>query len=154
VATQQLTVAAPAVGVPIWVLVLLCGLVSQLVKFVLYSAWCRRPAVQVLAESSGLPSLHAATLTCLTVSLGRRVGWGAAETALALVFSVLVVHDAIRLKGASQQQLVVLRQLVRTVTREQGLLSQMAGLLNDFSHRPFHVAMGVLFGLFFALIAS
>jgi acid phosphatase family membrane protein YuiD len=139
---------------PIWVLVVLCGAAAQLLKFLLYTARERRPALHVLGESIGLPSLHAAVLTCLTVLLGARLGWSATVTAVSLVFSVLVVHDTIRLKGASQKQRVVLRRLVAATAPEGRFQAQLADLLHDRWHRPLHVAIGVLFGLSFALVVS
>ena len=139
---------------PIWVLVLLCALAGQLLKFLAYSARQRRLVLRVLSESIGLPSLHATVLTCLTVLLGMRMGWGATATAVSQVLGVLVVHDAIRLKGESQQQRVVLRQLVAATTSEGRFQRQLAALLHDRWHRPLHVASGMLFGLSFALIVG
>jgi len=120
-------------------------------KFFVYSVARKRIAVRVLAESVGLPSLHSATLTCLTVQVGLRSGWTAPETALALVFSVIVIHDAIQLKSASQEQRGVLCRLVQAVPGAGRFQRRVADLLNIRAHHPLHVAIGALFGLLFAL---
>jgi len=136
---------------PIWILVLICGVSTQLFKLLIYSAVQRRLAVGVLGESVGLPSLHASVLTCLMVLVGIQAGWRATETALALVFAVIVIHDAIRLKSATQQQRVVLYQLVQAVPGMGHVRRQVATILNVRAHHPLHVAIGTLFGLLFAI---
>jgi acid phosphatase family membrane protein YuiD len=135
----------------IWLVVLLCAAAAQLLKLLVYSAAQRRLALSMLAESVGLPSLHAATLTCLAMQMGLRVGWGATETALSVVFAVIVIHDAMRLKGDSQQQKWVLFLLVQAVPGSGVFQRRVADLLNVRAHHPLHVAIGALFGLLFAL---
>ena len=136
---------------PIWLKVLLCGVVTQLVKLLAYSVAQRRLALPVLGESVGLPSLHAAVFTCLTVLMGIALGWGATETALALVLTVIVIYDAIRLKSESQAQRITLHWLVQNLPQANRWQRQVSKLLNVRGHQPFQVAIGVLFGLLFAL---
>jgi geranylgeranyl diphosphate synthase type II len=135
---------------PIWTLTLLCGVLTQVIKLVIYSLARRRFDLRMLVTSAGLPSLHGSVFTCLTALLALRLGWSAGETAAGLVFSVIILHDAIRIKGASQEQRAALGELI--AARPPG--DQEAGLtflLEEPAHRPFHVAMGMLLGLLFAL---
>ncbi len=141
-----------ATGLPIWILTLLCGAANQLVKLVAAACVERRLPLHVLSESVGLPSLHAAVMTCLTTLLGLRAGWGAAETSLALVVTVIVIHDAVRFKASAQEQRAVLSWLVKHLEEEERFRGPAANLSRVWSHRPFHVASGVLFGLVFALV--
>ena len=136
---------------PIWALVLLCGIATQLCKLLVYSLLRRRLAVRVLGESVGLPSLHAAVLSCLTVLLTIDLGWHATATSLALVFTVIVVHDSVRLKGANLQQRIVLKELIESVAAGSQFQRRIATLLTVKAHQPLHVAIGALFGLLFAL---
>jgi acid phosphatase family membrane protein YuiD len=136
---------------PIWVLVLLCGAATQVTKLVLYSVVERRLALHVLGESVGLPSLHASVLTCLTTLLTLQYGWQATMTGLSLVLTVIVLHDVMRVKGASQAQNAVLAQLVAYIPQAGSLQRGVTSLLTSFAHQPFHVAMGALYGLIFAL---
>jgi acid phosphatase family membrane protein YuiD len=136
---------------PAWALVLLCGAAAQASKFLIYSAARGRPALRVLGESVGLPSLHAAVLTCLTTVLAVRQGWRDPQTGVALVFAVIVVHDAMRLKGANQAQKEMLRDILDVMGPNSHWQRQMTSLLNVRVHHPLHVAIGVIFGLLFAL---
>jgi acid phosphatase family membrane protein YuiD len=108
-------------------------------------------SLAVLSESVGFPSLHAAVMSCLTTLLGLRAGWGAAETSLALVVTVIVIHDAVRFKASAQAQRAVLSWLVLHLEEERRFQRPAANLSRVWSHRPFHVASGVVFGLGFAL---
>ncbi len=139
---------------PIWALVCACGLLNQVVKCLVASLLERRLALQALTESVGLPSLHASVLSCCTMLLGLRAGWAAPETSLALVFAVVVIHDAVRFKGSAQEQRTVLYRLVETLPGDERLRRRAAALLQVWAHRPFHVAAGVLFGLLFALLCG
>lgn len=140
---------------PIWALALLCGAANQLLKLGLSSLARGRLALSVLGESVGLPSLHAAVMTCLTVLLGQRHGWAATETSLALVCAAIVVHDAVRFKGSTQDQRSVLYWLLRHLEAEQERApGAPAFLLRAWAHRPLHAAAGVAFGLAFARLCG
>lgn len=130
---------------------MLCAATAQLLKLVIYSSLQKRLALHILGESVGLPSLHASVMCCLTCLLVIRVGWEATETALAMVFTVIVLHDSVRLKGANWQQRVVLHELIDSIAAGGGLQRRMVTLLTIRAHQPFHVAIGALFGLLFAL---
>lgn len=139
---------------PIWALVFACGVLNQIVKLVVASLLERRLVLHALTESVGTPSLHAAVLSCCTVLLGLRAGWAAPETSLALVFAVIVIHDTVRFKGSAQEQRTVLYRLVQALPGEERLRGRTASLLQVWAHRPFDVAVGVLFGLLFALMCG
>lgn len=139
---------------PIWVLVLLCSLAVQLSKVLVYSLARRQLAIDMLGESIGLPSLHAAALTCMTTLLALQLGWDATITGLGAVFTVIAIHDAMRLKSASANQRLVLFRLVQNVPGGSRFQQEALDILTNRAHRPLHVAMGVLFGLLFALSAG
>jgi len=141
-------------ALPVWALVLMCGAAAQAVKLAVAGAAGRRPAWPAAFESVGFPSLHAAVLSCWTVLLGGRAGWDAPETSLALVFTAIVVHDAVRLKGSAQEQREVLWDLVAGLPAGAVLRGAAGSLRKVWAHRPFHVASGVVFGILFALICG
>lgn len=136
---------------PIWALVLLCGLAAQLFKLVLYSVTGRHLAIGVLGQSTGLPSLHAATLGCLATLFVIREGWSATTTGIALVMAALVIHDSIRLKGVAEKQRRVVYRLVGSVPEAGSIRHQVADYLDLRAHTPGHAMLGLVFGVLFAL---
>lgn len=136
---------------PLWLVVLICALCNQLFKLAAASLAHRRLAIAVLGRSTGLPSLHAATMTCLTVGVAMRDGVLAATTSVALVMAVIVIHDAVRLKGAAQQQRRSVYRLVRSVPGGSAFGARVADYLDVRAHHPVPVLAGSLFGAVFAL---
>jgi acid phosphatase family membrane protein YuiD len=135
----------------VWPWVLACGLVNQLLKVAVHWLLERRLTWGLLLESVGLPSLHAAVMTCWVALLGANAGWEATETSVALVLGGIVLHDAVRLKGAAQAQRSVLTRLVQHLEDEQRFEGAAGAIWRVMAHRPFHVVSGALFGLLFAL---
>jgi hypothetical protein len=58
-----------------------------------------------------MPSAHSAFVSALTVSLGLREGWGSPIFAVAAVFTVITIYDALRLRGAVEHHARVLSRL-------------------------------------------
>ena len=136
---------------PIWALVVFCGLAAQLFKLVLYSVARRRLVISVMGQSTGLPSLHAATLGCLVVLLLISEGWSATTTGIALVLAGVVIHDSIRLKGMAEEQRRLVYQLVDSVPNAGGIRYRVSDYLDPRAHTPAHALLGLVFGVLFAL---
>lgn len=136
---------------PVWLLVIACGTIVQLVKLVCYSVVERRLDLRVLVRSTGLPSLHAATLSCLTTALALHDGWRAATTAVALAMTVIIVHDAIRVRGVRDEQRTTVHALVSAMTELDTQRRRVLDYLEGRAHRPSQVGAGVAFGVLFAL---
>jgi acid phosphatase family membrane protein YuiD len=94
---------------------LLCAVAVQVAcqafKVVLYSVRERRLALSWFISAGGMPSAHSAFVSALAVSIGLWNGFGSDLFAVAGVFSVIIVYDAWRLRGAVAHQARVLRQL-------------------------------------------
>jgi len=131
--------------------VLLCALFNQLLKLLLYSLAGQRLNLAVVAQNHGLPSSSAAVLACLLVSVWLRSGWSDAETGFVLVFSVIVIHDTVKLRRAASRQREVVFALATGLGADSRFRTLMADYLDPRSHHPVHVAVGVVLGGLFAL---
>lgn len=136
---------------PIWSLVIACGAAAQLAKLLAYSVARRRLILPMVTRSTGPPSLHASSMSCLVTLMGLRQGWGATETAAALVLAVVVIHDAVRLRGVREEQRLAVHVLVSEVPDARVLRQRVLDYLDPRAHHPAHVGIGVLFGVLFAL---
>jgi acid phosphatase family membrane protein YuiD len=83
----------------------------QAFKVVFYSFRDRRPALSWFVSAGGMPSAHSAFVTALTVSVGLWDGFGSSVFAVACVFSVITIYDALRLRGAVEHHARVLTML-------------------------------------------
>lgn len=136
---------------PAWIIVFLCGASNQMVKFFTYSLAQRRPALAVLGQDFGAPSLTASTLVCLLVLSVLRQGWDSSQTGLALVLAVIVVHDSIKLRTEASRQREVVFHLVAELQDAGPFHLRVADYLDPRTHHPFHVVTGIVYGALFAL---
>ncbi len=136
---------------PIWVVVLSCGFAAQVAKFIIYSVTNRQVDLSVLGQSHGLPSLPTALLSCLLAMTGMRQGWLSCEAGFALVFTIIVVHDTIKLRVMASRQREVLYRLVVALPDAGPYHQRVAGYLDSRNHHPSHVVVGGLFGALFGL---
>ena len=135
----------------VWVLAMLAGVLGQFFKVLLYSLTHRRLNLTALGQSAGLPSLHAVVGAALLVLLALRTGWRSAETGVAFLLVIIMVFDAVRVRGAAAAQRRALHDLVRGNPAMSDLHRRVASYLDPIAHAPSHVAVGLLVGSLFAV---
>jgi hypothetical protein len=84
----------------------------QLFKVVFYSIKEGRIALSYFISAGGMPSAHSAFVTALSVSVGLWSGLRSEVFAVAAVFSIIIIYDSWRLRGAVAHQARVLTKLV------------------------------------------
>ncbi len=136
---------------PLWVLVIACGAAAHQIHLGAVSLVNRRATPAVLAQGYGLPSLQAAALGCLLAATVARQGVWSAEASFVLVFAVVAIHDILKLRSAFTAQREAVHRLVVSWEGGGRWQEQVAGYLDPLSHHPAHVALGVVFGVLFAL---
>ena len=84
----------------------------QLFKVVFYSIKEGRIALSYFISAGGMPSAHSAFVTALSVSVGLWSGLRSDVFAVAAVFSIIIIYDSWRLRGAVAHHARVLTKLV------------------------------------------
>ena len=111
---HTLKAMAPAVPIALSLLTAVgVQLACQGFKVVLYSFHERRPAFSWFFSAGGIPSAHSAFVTALSVSVGLGSGFGSDVFAVACVFSIIIIYDSWRLRGAVQRHAKALNKLSR-----------------------------------------
>lgn len=90
---------------------LLVQVLCQVFKVVLYSVREARFAPEYFVSAGGFPSAHSAFVTALSAAVGLRGGFGSDLFAVSFVFSVIVIYDAYRLRGAVEKHAKLLNRL-------------------------------------------
>jgi acid phosphatase family membrane protein YuiD len=132
-------------------LVTLAAVSCQVAKFAAYSVAQRRLNLSILAQSAGLPSLHAVVGSSLLGLLILHTGPGSPETSAALLFLVITVFDSVRVRGAAQAQRRIVHDLVLRSAQASLLQRRVATYLDLMAHAPVHVAVGLVWGGLFAV---
>jgi acid phosphatase family membrane protein YuiD len=129
-----------------WAFVLLTSVACQLLKFALYGLANRHLTLRALVTTNGLPSLYAVTFGCLSTLVLRTTGYQSPLFIATFVFSGIILHDAVRVKGSMDRggraALLVAQSL-----EESRWLQQLRPLLGDRRHRPLHIAVGLALGV-------
>ena len=94
-------------------------LASQLFKVVFYSLKQHRLRLDYFISTGGMPSAHTAFVTALTVSLGLHHGFASEFFAVAFVFSVIIVYDLVRVRGAVHAHSRILAMLLEHIQLRQ-----------------------------------
>jgi acid phosphatase family membrane protein YuiD len=130
------------VAVPIVV-----GLFTQALKFVIFSIkhgfkW------EYLATHGHMPSSHTAFVVSTLTSLGYYAGTSSPVFALAVIFAVLIVDDALRLRMYLGDQGRYLNMLVEQLSVDK---KKFPRLKERIGHRVSEVIVGGLIGFFLSI---
>ncbi|HUI71457.1 MAG TPA: divergent PAP2 family protein [Spirochaetia bacterium] len=116
-------------------------LACQAFKVVLYSVRERRAAISWFFSAGGIPSAHSAFVTALSVSVGLGSGFGSDVFAVACVFSIIIIYDSWRLRGAVAHHARALEKLSRANERLK------LGTFNvNIGHTLIEIGAGIIAG--------
>jgi acid phosphatase family membrane protein YuiD len=104
-----------------------------------------------MLESGGMPSSHAAAVAALSATVLAETGFAPLSVAV-LVFSLIVVRDAIGVRWLAGEQSKALNHIIESLRKERrlklGYLKEIAG------HTPAQVAAGIALGAAVAAIVG
>ena len=125
---------------------LIIQLLCQLFKVAFYSVKEKGLRWRYFFSAGGMPSAHSAFVTALTLSLGLRGGFSSDIFAISAVFSIIIIYDSVRLRGAVQIHSQILKKLSSGLPLEEQVeIPQMVG------HTPLEVFAGISAGALFAV---
>jgi acid phosphatase family membrane protein YuiD len=131
------------------VIALLSGLAAQAAKVVLELLAHRRWRPTLFFSNGGMPSSHTATVTTLTILVGRAEGWDSTVFSLVVVFSLFVMLEATGLRQEIGHQAQILNELMDEALAGEHVdgrrLRELVG------HTWGEVIGGLVFGVLFAL---
>lgn len=125
------------------------GFLAQVVKFVVFSLkhglnW------RFLFEYGHMPSSHTAMMSALIFAVGYYNGVNTAEFATALILTVLVISDALRLRMYIGSYGKTLNNLLDHLGLEDDSIPSK--LKERVGHRPSEILVGAILGVITALV--
>ena len=124
---------------------------AQIIKTVIYAVANRRLEWERLFGDGGMPSGHSATVTALAVSAGLEYGLSSPLFALAAVFAIVVMHDAMGVRWEAGQHARMINELMALVQSDRPADDKLKELLG---HTPLQVLSGAALGVVMALLLS
>ena len=126
----------------------ICGwFVAQFLKTLIYMWFNRKFVAERMVGGGGMPSSHSATVCALATAAGMEYGGGSFEFAMAMVFAIVVMYDAIGVRWETGIQAKVLNEMLE-MFRKMGKKMSVEEKLKEFvGHTPLQVLMGALLGI-------
>lgn len=100
-------------------------------------------------ELGGMPSSHSAGVIALTTSVGFREGTASSLFVVSLMFTIVVLCDAMGVRRSTGQQAEILNQIMEDFYKHHTI--QPEKLKELIGHTPLQVLMGMILGLIVAL---
>jgi acid phosphatase family membrane protein YuiD len=121
------------------------GLICQLIKLLIYSVLERRFMPGGLLRPDGMPNIHASVFSALSTMIGLKYGYSSLLYSVAATYSVVILHDTMRVKRAKEKQVDVLNRIILSVKWTGALESD--GTRRVLQYRPLDVLGGVMLGV-------
>ncbi len=122
---------------------LISALIAQIIKLIIDGVngqftW------KDLNSYGGMPSSHAALVTSLFAMIGYFSGWNTPATAVALVFAIIVIRDAVGFRRVIGKHAKEINQLVHGLEPTENY--KYNHLKERIGHTPLQIFFGVLTG--------
>ena len=124
--------------------------IAQVVKLIIHLIIEKKLVFERLFGDGGMPSCHSATVCALMVMVGYTAGTASVAFAIALVFAVVVMHDATGVRREAGKHAVSIKELAEAVnktflgTNEEIRTENLKVLVG---HTPLQVFFGALLGI-------
>jgi acid phosphatase family membrane protein YuiD len=137
---------------------LMCALwgfmLAQIAKFIIALITDKKIDFNKLLCNGGMPSSHSSTVCALAVSFGISHGTTDPLFAIAAVFAMVVMIDAMGVRRAAGEQAKVLNKIARDLF-EKGTTQYLAKDLKEYvGHTPFQVLIGAALGIVLPFIVD
>ncbi len=126
--------------------------IAQAAKAAIYFIINRDFRPERLLGDGGMPSSHSATVVGMTTAVVIRCGTGDPLFAVSMIFSLIVMHDAMGVRLETGKQAVVLNDMIKLLTDMGRPISAEEKLKEFVGHTPLQVFFGALTGFVVALL--
>lgn len=128
---------------------ILGGACAQFLKVLSFLIVEKRVNYRRFVQTDGLPNMHAATFSALSVAVGMTEGFDSLPFALALCLTSIIVVDTMNVKVATSRQAEVLWVLMDRVRKSKGMPPSR---LHGMSYTRVDVITGLAVGTALALL--
>ena len=136
---------------------ILSWMLAQVLKMLINAAVNKTFSVSRLFGDGGMPSGHSATVMSLATVIGLHpeYGFGSVTFAIAMLFAVVVMHDALGVRRETGKQAVSIIQMVEIINNyvvEKDKEIKVEKLKVLVGHTPLQVVAGAVLGALIAVI--
>lgn len=93
-------------------------LIAQVLKFILFAIHEKEIRIERLFGNGGMPSSHSSTVVALTIAIYRTVGYSSPLFALAFIFAIVVMTDAMGVRLETGKQAKVINDFIESIPKD------------------------------------
>nr|MBE6545130.1 divergent PAP2 family protein [Oscillospiraceae bacterium] len=130
-------------------------MIAQVLKVIINAIMTKQFSFDRLVGDGGMPSGHSATVTALAVMSGLSKGFGSVEFAIATIFAIVVMHDALGVRretGKQAKSIISIAEVLNDYFSEHDTHIKTDKLKVLVGHTPLQVVCGSLLGAAVAII--
>ena len=127
-------------------------IIAQVLKTIIHTLFTKNFDAERLVGGGGMPSSHSATVCALCTAVAMEYGASSYEFAMAAVFALVVMYDAIGVRQESGKQAQVLNDMIEIFTHMGKDLNIEKQLKEFIGHTPLQVLCGGILGIFTAFV--
>ena len=130
-------------------------IIAQVAKAVINAIVNKKFSFDRLVGDGGMPSGHSATVTALAVMCGLTEGFGSTVFGLAMIFAIVVMHDAMGVRreaGKHARSIISIVEQLNDYFSEHDDKIKTEKLKVRVGHTPLQVVVGSLLGAVIALV--
>ena len=121
--------------------------IAQILKTIIHTYFTKSFVAERLVGGGGMPSSHSATVCALSTATAFQYGLSSFEFAMAAIFSLVVMYDAIGVRQETGKQAKVLNDMIELFSH-MGKDVDIEKQLKEFiGHTPLQVLMGGILGI-------
>mgnify|MGYP003784078613 CR=1 FL=1 len=135
--------------------------IAQLIKVPIHLVFTKEFRPGLIFGTGSMPSSHSAAVSALTTAVGIVEGVDSIPFAIAFVFSIITMFDALGIRREAGEHAAILNQLVRDFQtfideaahwHKKEEYERIRELKTLLGHKPIEVLIGALTGIFIAFI--
>ena len=129
--------------------------VAQLLKTLINGIVNKSFSPERLFGDGGMPSGHSATVMALAMMCGFSCGFGSVEFGIAMIFAVVVMHDALGVRRETGKQAVSIIEIATVINDyvvEKDEKVKTEKLKTLVGHTPLQVVCGALVGIIISVV--
>ena len=130
-------------------------LIAQLIKIIINAVVNKKFDIERLFGDGGMPSGHSATVTAMALMVGFRLGFDNPVFGVAMVFAIVVMHDATGVRqeaGKHARSIIELTDLFNEYLLEHDERVKLDKLKTLVGHTPLQVICGAGVGIIVVVV--
>ena len=130
-------------------------LIAQLIKIIINAVVNKKFDIERLFGDGGMPSGHSATVTAMALMVGFRLGFENPLFGVAMVFAIVVMHDATGVRqeaGKHARSIIELTDLFNEYLLEHDDKVKLDKLKTLVGHTPLQVICGAGVGILVVVV--